>query len=167
MWICCRYKIKPHFSHFYYVTLFPLPHPFSIYIQDPSHLLLFEVLCNFFNWEIKGKNSIFILTALLSSQALNIPHRQLACKFNQITQLCFTLQKLRYQSTLVKLGTTEAPDKPFTKTNGKTLSTRVCSNTVKFLLNRVTLIISILSSIWGTTYISISFYPHLQMFFFF
>lgn len=72
---------------------------------------------------------------------------QLACKFNQIIQLCFTLQKLRYKSTLVKLGTTEPPDKPFTKTNGKTLATHVCSNTVKFLLNLVTLIMSILSSI--------------------
>lgn len=66
---------------------------------------------------------------------------QLACKFNQIIQLCFTLQKLRYKSTLINLGTMEALDKAFTNTNGKTLSTRVCSNTVQFLLNLIPLII--------------------------
>lgn len=35
----------------------------------------------------------------------------------------------------------EALDKAFTNTNGKTLSTRVCSNTVQFLLNLIPLII--------------------------
>lgn len=62
---------------------------------------------------------------------------QLACEFNQIIQLSFTLQKLRYKSTLVKLGTIEALDKPFTNTNGKTLLTRGCSNTVKLLLTLI------------------------------
>lgn len=146
LWIRCRYKIKPHFSHFYYVTLFPLSHFFFlIYIQDPPHLFLFKDLRSFY---LKSRTA-----SLFSLQFFQVKHLtsriQSACKFNQIIQLCFTLQKLRHKSTLGNLGTMEALDKSFTQTNGKTLSTCVCSNTLQFLLNLIPLIMSILFSTQG------------------
>lgn len=126
------YSLSPIFFQFIYRTL-----------HTYSSLRFYAI---FLTEKLKART-----VSLFSLRFFQVKHLtsriQLACKFNQITQLCFTLQKLRYKSTLVKLGTTEALDKPFTKTNRKTLLTRACSNTVKFLLNLVTLIMSILSSI--------------------
>lgn len=132
MWICCRYKSKPHFSHFimllYFTTSTP---PQTFFNLQFTYRTLHTYSCSRFypiSFTEKLKASTITLFSLRFFQVkLLTSHIQLACKLNQIIQLCFTLQKLRYKSTLVKLGTTEAVDKPFTKTNGKTLWARVCS----------------------------------------
>lgn len=135
----------------------------SIYIQDPPHLFLFKHLRSFY---LKSRTA-----SLFSLQFFQVKHLtshiQSACKFNQIIQLCFTLQKLRHKSTPVNLGTMEALDKSLMQTNGKTLSTCVCSNALQFLLNLIPLIMSILFSTQGTTYKSLEFLPTFTKLLFF
>lgn len=135
--ICCRYKIKPHISHFimllYFTTSTP---PQTFFSLQFTYRTLHTYSYSRF-YPISFTEKLKASTITLFSLRFLISRIQLACKFNQIIQLRFTLQKLRYKSTLVKLRTTEAVDKPFTKTNGKTLWAHVCSSTVKFLLNLI------------------------------
>lgn len=60
-----------HNSPVFNVSLFPHP---IFHVHTRLHIYSCLNLCaNFFNWETNGKNNIFILTALLPSQALNAP----------------------------------------------------------------------------------------------
>lgn len=119
-----------------FIILFPPfipPPPSFFHLHTRPFTLILKVL-HIFTEKFKART--LSLFSLRFFQVKYFTSRiQSACKFNPIIQLGFTLQKLRHKSTLVKLGTIQVLDKPFTKTNGKTLSTCVCSNTVNFLWN--------------------------------